>query len=107
MQHTPGPWEIIHRPGFHPPHIWSPDDSKLAEMCFEGTIDFAHVVGNAHLIAAAPDLLAAVRAAVEMFRPKDRTGMNSETLNIFVKLFQRDPVCQQLRAAWAKAEPGL
>jgi hypothetical protein len=55
-QHTPGPW-VIHRP----------NDSERIDINAEGSFYIAEVIGgmtaqeaNAHLIAAAPDLLEAL-----------------------------------------------
>lgn len=66
-RHTSGPWEILPYSGGQAPIVWT--DHK------DGwTWDIAHVAmepgdgtqeANARLIAAAPDLLAALQAAVE------------------------------------------
>lgn len=71
--HTPGPWEWFTR-----------RETRLGEMCMKylkgsDGQGFAHTVGlhepcdtaNANLIAAAPDLLAALKALVEASRQHD------------------------------------
>ena len=60
-QHTPGPWFPYKRPepiGYAEYEIhWSTDGECVAEV--------VHGEGNANLLAAAPDMLAALRVAEE------------------------------------------
>ena len=59
--HTPGPWHAGKRAGN--PAIYSQDGAEIAEVLHVLNDDWQ---GNARLIAAAPDLLAAVRELAEM-----------------------------------------
>ena len=60
-QHTPGPWAAT--PGVIPEswHI----DADCGQMIAFLTLDKPHLQANARLIAAAPDLLAALEHSVE------------------------------------------
>jgi hypothetical protein len=56
--HTPGPWRVIHKPeaiGFAEYEVaWSDDGELVCDVVYEEA--------DAHLIAAAPDLLDAVKS---------------------------------------------
>ena len=71
--HTPGPWAIIadvpgHEIGYRA--IAAVEDGELAEtICNPSPMGAA----NAALIAAAPDLLAALQALVEEYEPNIKT----------------------------------
>lgn len=84
LPHTPGPWHVRLRNG--PGHI-------TAEVCYgsdgECVTDGIYEVADAHLIAAAPDLLAA------LLEIKDQAG-----------LVWNDDVFESARAAIAKANGG-
>ena len=54
-KHTPGPWQVVGSPHYLP-EVWTADD----QICIADRI----YNGNANLIAAAPDLLAACKAAL-------------------------------------------
>jgi hypothetical protein len=54
--HTPGPWQVTARGRIA-------GDGHLLVMCDTGYVSPAEEAANARLIAAAPDLLAACRAA--------------------------------------------
>lgn len=70
LRHTPGPWKA------DPKTDWSPWPETFAIISSEGTIAWttsdAHRhdrnVADAHLIAAAPELLAALADMVETFK---------------------------------------
>ena len=64
--HTPGPWEITRQThGLSVGGHCSPDDSDMEYVCF---IEDHHREGaNSHLIAAAPDLLAALEGLLPMW----------------------------------------
>lgn len=68
-QHTPGPWTIRNRAGYDG-QIWAENAMSaqlsipIAETLSIGAVDDA----NARLIAAAPELLAALKAAVRDLR---------------------------------------
>lgn len=59
MKHTPGPWS---KDEYNDYAINGADGMKVAECAYmytvkDGKSDFSEMKGNAHLIAAAPDLL--------------------------------------------------
>lgn len=97
MPHTPGPWVVIEREGgfvIHNPTIDSDGGTDLYDpIVWEmGGIDS---IGNAQLIAAAPDLLAACQKALAFHnRYCDRVGPAEAWANT---------VHSALRAAVAKA----
>jgi len=90
-QHTPGPWRLERTTGGHPAVIGSaplhPRGGLVAELVAVGQSD-------ARLIAAAPDLLAALREVAEA-----TSGTSADALGQLVDLM-RDTA----RAAIAKAE---
>lgn len=106
-QHTPGPWTLcrhwIHTDcpcGTHRGYIWAPDGERVvAQMgCGEdeGGMVYpspgkAEARSNAHLIAAAPDLLDACESSLAWAEKSDGT---------------KREVKEQLRAAIAKARGG-
>ena len=53
---------------------------------------------------AVPDLLAACKATVEMFCVKPDSTLPDDIKAQMTTMFQRDPTCQQVLAAIAKAE---
>lgn len=61
MSATPGPWHVIPETGYDRPLIQSADGGLVADMC--GREDDAETQANARLIAAAPELLHALRLA--------------------------------------------
>ena len=70
MAHTPGPWAVARKRG--PLHgIGATDPLAIKDSTGEyvatlggGSVHFANADANARLIAAAPDLLAALKAAL-------------------------------------------
>jgi hypothetical protein len=86
-EHTPGPWEFLEaftsdRPitigEVNAPHndianVYSADDATVS-------ITREQAIANARLIAAAPDLLAASRAAIIALRNRDQNGFEVQTL---------------------------
>lgn len=95
-KHTPGPWSVRFREVNNGealimnPHGWC-----VAESAVGLPGGFAETISNEHLIAAAPELLEALRAVVFAIAP-DHDYENIEG-------FFREPVSQAL-AAIAKAE---
>ena len=83
--HTPGPWTGIHPQTIYRLH--GEDDSIIADV-YESE-------ANARLIAAAPDLLAALQDTVQVFEGLDRASELHETLY---------PVLANLRTAIAAAK---
>ena len=75
MKHTPGPW-TVDAMGF----IYASADSELPENSNQGaelvlakllSHSTVRTAGNASLIAAAPDLLAALMRLVYTYEPRD------------------------------------
>jgi hypothetical protein len=65
--HTPGPWTCFYKPKYDEWHISLPiagSSMKLA-LCADG-IQSENREADAHLIAAAPDMLAALKRCEEM-----------------------------------------
>jgi hypothetical protein len=89
--HTPKPWHIGKRSGN--PAIYGKDGTEVAEILHGLTPEWR---ANARLIAAAPELLAALIASLDYVVLKG-AGMelSSEALN---------ELCAGIRAAIAKAE---
>jgi hypothetical protein len=78
MTHTPGPWRIG-KSGAGIAAVYPKDARRHAPICFLGsgtiddTEDFSNAEANAHLIAAAPDLLeASEQAERELARVADK-----------------------------------
>lgn len=63
VKSTPGPWEVIYKATRGRDAIMAVDDQWIATVG-QSTIDNDCAPGNAHLMAAAPDLLAACKALV-------------------------------------------
>lgn len=91
--HTPGPWEIVSRGnGALDPltvRVAFTSGAYVAEIRPAGSDDPTEVRANAHLISAAPDLLAACQMAL---RELQASG-----------LWADHPNCEQIRAAITKA----
>lgn len=68
-RHTPGPWTAFHKPKYDEWQVSVPcENSTMHEALFSDGVPGdtpAEREGNAHLIAAAPDLLEAARDAYE------------------------------------------
>ena len=84
-KHTPGPWHVV---GESDPEIHGPDGEWITHQVCSGAGDENNDgQANARLIAAAPDLLAACKAALVWFDAAQDTA-----------------AAKQLRTAIAKAE---
>ena len=93
--HTPGPWEIEYED-----ELGNPLDDGLTIESGDGPVAFRVIDCSAHLIAAAPDLLAACQAVAadleQLLNGDDFSGMSDEELFAgFLRV---------LRPAIAKAE---
>lgn len=82
-KHTPGPWEIIHtekNPGkVDQIHVGKPDYTVCRVMAYG-----ENAMANARLIAAAPDLLKALKDLVERCDGEEgiqADGSNMDTLS--------------------------
>jgi hypothetical protein len=99
-KYTPGPWIVSDFAGkpcdivAKGPHR----EQQLAEVYFT---DLPEGAGNARLIAAAPDLLAVVKALVYWDRKADDERISEEG-----ELDGLYEICERARAAIAKAEGG-
>ncbi len=90
MPHTPGPWQLddeteIHKEGFIIASVTWPEDSPCLDEDDDLEALTEEATANAHLIAAAPELLAA--------------------LKLIAAVPQGSEVERIVRAAIAKAEP--
>lgn len=97
-QHTPGPWHIGMKPG---PMIYGERGEQVADMCAE-MMEHGEHVANARLIAAAPELLAALRELLKI-------NAISAVVNIGAALPEPSAAYTKVlaaRAAIAKAEAG-
>lgn len=71
-QHTPGPWYLIDERFLHDKYLVSIGEpnaggTTVCNILSEPGDDFGKCKANARLIAAAPDLLAAVRGMIEAY----------------------------------------
>lgn len=97
--HTPGPWRFRHSSECNRPLGWidSRTNNSLVELrgtSAEGRKDFE---GNARLIAAAPELLAALKTMTDDF-----VGLAGHTKTTLAGCYQQS--VNEARAAIAKAE---
>lgn len=75
MSYTPGPWRVMKRPGRD--EIWSHDNQHLCTMIGKHDAEMA----NARLVEAAPQLLAALKWAVETINKLSTTYGIEHTSN--------------------------
>lgn len=95
--HTPGPWHLGLKPG---PMIYGSDTSQVADLRGD-LLDKSEALANARLIAAAPELLAALKLAVEsLHKAFDYVPAGHENTACRGNLV---PTLQNARAAIAKA----
>lgn len=68
-QHTPGPWQVERGPVSRNLCVMSATTWICGQLQSdnETSIDTAEVIANARLIAAAPDMLAACKSALEFY----------------------------------------
>jgi hypothetical protein len=102
--HTPGPW----RPVIDDTSITVEDhDDRAPDICVLEPRDAdaftAEDEANAYLIAAAPELLTALHAAVRTIRTWHGLGMGATEAEAW-SLYQASPEMQQINAAIRKAE---
>lgn len=104
-KHTPGPWALDHGDDVERGHVGisSKSHSLLAQVVwkFEDDDRSPRCEANAHLIAAAPDLLAALKNLLARFESEIQSEY-SGTSQLAERLAEADPA----RAAIAKAEGG-
>ena len=58
--HTPGPWDRNIKPASKYPTVWSGRNTHVAYVAVSAAMDDAEIEANIRLIAAAPELLAAL-----------------------------------------------
>lgn len=106
-KHTPGPWTACRG-------VKQSDFQEHDTVLDADGWDVAHVEerkndgeqhANTRLITAAPDLLAACEAAVTMFKVRPDSKLPEDIKTHYMEVFRQDPVCRQLLAAIAKAQP--
>ncbi len=68
--HTPGPWKILVPDG----SMIVANGHHIASVAMGGPIDGPEDRANARLIAAAPDLLAALKEAADFVQPFNRAS---------------------------------
>jgi hypothetical protein len=90
-KHTPGPW--TNSPSCH---VYSPRGELVADAGESYTLAISTMEANARLIAAAPDLLAALYEATEWIYERNLYDGGTGLL----------PVVAIMRAAISKAETG-
>jgi hypothetical protein len=95
MPHTPGPWSRNIKPARRYPIIFAGRNTHVCQVISQQSGD-AETEANCDLIAAAPDLLAACKAALH-----DKAELYGKT---FDSRMDVDPIVQTLRAAIAAAE---
>lgn len=79
MPHTPGPWTLMDG---MPTNVVTEGGLRVARCDFDGDFSSPEASANAHLVSAAPDLLAALKAArfqmTNQRYSKPRLGMEKE-----------------------------
>jgi len=99
MTHTPGPWSVFYKHKYNEWHVSVPmAEGSMWAIAPDG-IQTDNPEGDARLIAAAPDMLAALKAAVEL---------SDARLKLERRFAGRTPECQAVydmcAAAIAKAD---
>ena len=97
-QHAPGPWAVVPYGDGNSLVVHCTEDDRVCFMARPGIAGrMAEIRANARLIAAAPDLLAALRELDAMYRriaPDDPDGLSPDL----------HPAWKACKAALAKAE---
>lgn len=88
-KHTPGPWEVENAKAPHTHHRWRIGSVSKPIAAVLDTPSGKEEIANAHLIAAAPDLLEACKAAYT---------------SLIAQLGPHHEITEQVGAAIAKAE---
>jgi len=92
--HTPGPWAVQHEVGAYlfthsiQANIGRDDMPQfaVANVCVTASLDARECEANAHLIAAAPDLLAACKLALDSFGGLDTARLTAVELREYTAL---------------------
>ena len=64
-KHTEGPWFVVGKAGYEALEIWT-KARRVAKSLYHGGSEDDEADANAYLIAAAPDLLAALEKAMDV-----------------------------------------
>ena len=111
MTYTPGPWTTDDRPGYAARTIYSPH-RRIALMLYDSGSEDPEVDANAALVAAAPELLEACKAALfELEHARSVAdavydGCDAAAQDMLNDMLPEEPNSKilALRAAIAKAE---
>lgn len=90
-QHTPGPWKLDGAANTNDLDIIAPTGRITMLDCEISEVSEDVLTANAHLIAAAPDLLAALRAAEEW---AEHIEDDENRVPIDVRLAMRDAIAK-------------
>ena len=71
LKHTPGPWHRNVPPAAHYTTIFAGRNTHVAVVCSGPPLTAEEVEANCNLLAAAPELLAACEAALEIIDHRD------------------------------------
>lgn len=112
-QHTPGPWRECRDGDCTCGFIWSADGEihvatvhgpdALGQDWYGSDVATTDAPANAHLIAAAPDLLEVAQEAAAMFRYYERLHMEKGTVDGDAKARRNAEMAEKCEAAIAKA----
>jgi hypothetical protein len=98
-KHTPGPWVVRNAIGHNPLLICNQSGDQIAELCYMNGPE----MDDARLIAAAPDLLAALEESIDpLILLGDFIG-NTFDGTVGINPFDRCAIIGRIRAAIAKA----
>jgi hypothetical protein len=112
LKHTPGPWKLATHLG-DPCTVYierGQDDEP--GICTTDGADFVPVdseeeqEANARLIAAAPDMLAALKSAQASLRAWNTMGLSGPSAKQVAAAYENSPEMKAISAAIAKAERG-
>jgi hypothetical protein len=106
VKHTPGPWQV-EALGAANTLIWKQDHGEIADTFYDPgnpKLTRAEAEANAHLIAAAPELLEALESAQQEFLGLSSYLATCEPMTILQNL---DAVVASLKSKQAKAEAAI
>ena len=98
--HTPGPWQPSTF-GFNRLEVWAGHDARICIV--DNFLDVGVAEANARLISAAPDLLAALEAAVRTIRSWQGAGLAVDVEAGLWDLYQASGEMVTINSAIAKA----
>lgn len=109
QKRTAGPWRVSNTGGGRPTIVYDAGGFAICDCkTYHGRNE--QDTGNAHLIAAAPDLLASLNDALYLLRHNymhmQRRAYGPQSREQVFEAFERLPYVKKARAAIAKAEGG-